>query len=512
MKTKILVYISLLIFYNSCVKDSGNYNYSVLTPISIDASSVPATVVKRQLETLVINPSVKQGQDDSNLQYQWILKDNLNVPDPATGVFIDSLISKQKNLNFVLNIPARNYYLLLYVTDKKNGVTEYVKTDLIIQTIAPQGWMVLNGDNTGSDVSIVYNPKVNAGINNFTDDNVLHNLFSKNNDGKKLAGNGKLVWHARGGGGNYLYVFSDDPKGGFRTSSADLKIVGDYTSNFMGMPSTEIGYQGFGVWSYNELLINNGKVYYCSQNSPNAFIPFGVPCFGKDYVAAPYIGINTRGYIYGAFYDSKNRRFLYLNYQQAVLSYVAPSGTAFDMSNVGKDMVFADMGYSNYWYCVMQSPGNPASRMLYVVNLTLSHSTSSGAVNHGAFLYDFSAAEGMKDAKFFTFGSRGPVMYHATESKIYSNAYTGNKVSTLRYDISTNYPGYQITAMQLFKDNVANPTYYSKLLYVGIYNPTTGDGKLLQFETNETDASFVSSSPTVYTGFKKITGMNYKWR
>lgn len=512
MKAKIFLYISVFIFLGSCVKDSGNYDYQELTQISIDATTIPSTIVKKQQETLIINPEVKQGQDDSNLSYEWILKDNLNVPDPATGVFIDSLISTDKNLNFVLDIPARNYYLLLYVKDKTNGVTEYTVSDLIIQTIAPQGWMVLNGDDSGNDVSILYNPKINAGIADFSEDSVQHNIFSQNNDGKKLEGEGSLIFHARGGGGNYLYIFSKGATGGYRTSAADLKIVGDYASNFRDMPVSEINYQGFGTWSYNELLVNDGKVYFCSQNSPSTFIPFGVPSFGQDYVAAPYIGTHNRGYVYGAFYDSKNRRFLYLNYQHAVLEYVSPSGMAFDMTDVGKDMVYAEMGYSNNWYCVMQSPGDPGSKMLYVVNLSVFPSTSSGAKNHGAFLYDFSSADGMTDSKFFAFGNRGPVMYHATDDKIYSNAYSGDKTSELRYDVAANYPGYKITAMKLFNDNVANPVYYSKLLYVGIYNESTKDGKLLQFETNETDASFVSPEPEVYSGFKKISEMNYKWK
>lgn len=502
----IAVMCLLTLLFTSCFEDEGNYDYNDLVPIEIDDSTVPAAIVKPQQEYLKITPTVKQGGSDANLAYEWRLKDNLNVPDPETGEFINMIIGTSKDLDFLLDVPARQYHLLLYVSDKTNGVTESRQIALTVQTIAPQGWMVLSGDDSSCDVSIVVNPKVNANVPGVTDDEVKHNVFSENNEGHRVEGEGAFVWHGVGGGFNYLYVFTKGAHGGYRTSAADLKITGDYVSCFRSMPQEEAGFSGFGSWQANELLVNGKDLYYCSQNSPSVFIPFGVKCFGVDYEASPYIGTNQYGYVYGAFYDTKHKRFLYINYQQTVLQFNPPASGAFDMNNVGKEMVYGEMAYpANFWNCVMQDEGNPATRKLYVVDLNKSvWDQQSG---HGAQIIDLGTATDMASSGHFAFGTRGYVMYHATDTKVYYNNFSGDRTSTLIYDIAADYPGYKTSRIQIFK-NTDNP-FDSKLLFVGIYNETTKEGKLLQFVVNETNGA-IEEDPTVYAGFGRIASMNYK--
>ena len=502
-----IVCLFILPLLSSCFKDNGNYNYKSLVPIEIDDATVPAAIVKKQQEYLVISPSVKQGTNDANLEYEWRLKDNLWMPDPTTGKFIDMVIGTSKDLNFLLDVPTRQYHLLLYVTDKSNGVTEHRQIDLTVQTIAPQGWMVLSGNDTSCDVSIVVNPKVNATLAGFTENSVKHNIFSENNEGRKAEGAPVMVRHGQGGNESYAYIFTKSTSGGYRVSSADLKIVGDYRSNFRNLPAGDVGFEGFGSWSYNELIVNNKDVYYCAQNT-NIHVPFGVKCFGLDYEAAPYIGTHQYGYVYGAFYDSKNKRFLYLNYQQDVLAFNAPASGCFDMNNVGKEMVYGEMGYpSDVWYCIMQDDADSGTRKLYVVDLN--RSTWDQFSSNGERIIDISGATDMTNSKYFAFGTRGYVMYHATDTKIYYNNYNGDAQSSLIYDIATTYPGYQVSRVDIYKYS-GNGAYHSKLLFVGIYNSSTGRGELLQFVVNETNGSLEEPTPEVYSGFGKIASMNYK--
>ncbi len=58
------------------------------------------------------------------------------------------------------------------------------------------------------------------------------------------------------------------------------------------MPDSEINFQGYGQWSYNDLLINGGKLYFVSQ-ATTTFTKFGVPIFGEDYYAEPFIGLRS---------------------------------------------------------------------------------------------------------------------------------------------------------------------------------------------------------------------------
>ena len=104
------------------MKDNGNYDYRTLTPIEIDMGLNSSTVVVRQLGQLKIEPKVSQGGSDENLTYRWQLKDDLWLPDPALGYFIDSLLSTDRVLDITVDLPARDYHLIYYVTDRTNGV------------------------------------------------------------------------------------------------------------------------------------------------------------------------------------------------------------------------------------------------------------------------------------------------------------------------------------------------------------------------------------------------------
>ena len=103
---------AVMLSLSGCVKDNGNYDYRTLTPIEIDMGLNSSTVVARQLERLKIEPKVSQGGSDENLTYRWQLKDNLWVPDPALGYFIDSLLSTDRVLDITVDLPARDYHLI----------------------------------------------------------------------------------------------------------------------------------------------------------------------------------------------------------------------------------------------------------------------------------------------------------------------------------------------------------------------------------------------------------------
>ena len=222
---------AVMLSLSGCVKDNGNYDYRTLTPIEIDMGLNSSTVVARQLERLKIEPKVSQGGSDENLTYRWQLKDNLWVPDPALGYFIDSLLSTDRVLDITVDLPARDYHLILYVTDRTNGVTVNEKLSLRVETIAPQGLMVLHEDREGKgDVSMVMNPEVNAGIEGYSDDYVTHAIFSGNNEGLHPEEGAMIV--APRNGGNHIYLFQTGEKGGYRLSVADMKIVGTYQDCF----------------------------------------------------------------------------------------------------------------------------------------------------------------------------------------------------------------------------------------------------------------------------------------
>ncbi|UKJ08580.1 PKD-like family lipoprotein [Solitalea lacus] len=505
--------MSLSLFWVGCAKDEGNYIYKDVSTNFVDATGMPDVYIAKQND--VVNISLSKVEGSSNdLTYEWKLVTQSYTADPFTGIFVNKQLATTKDLSFKVEDAPGDYYLMLYVKDNANGgVAQIIKKPFTIRSYASPGLMVLHGDNSQSDISILVNSKLYTQYSGA--DYVQANVFSEIN-GKKIAGVGAGITHMTQ---NWVDVFTNNSNGGFRLNQNDLRIMNTYSDMFVvPMASGDVQFQAYDRWSYNELLVNKGDLYFISQPTPNIFNKFGVKCFGQDYVAAPFIGAvggSGAGYnfsYFGAFYDAKNRRFLYVDNNKDVKTFLAPGAAAkFDMRNVGKDMVYAEMGYGSNgprWYCVMQSPNNPATRQLYVCQFNV---MDDG--NRGVDLIDISAANGLSNSKYFAFGSKGNVMYHATDTKIYLNNYAGSKSSTELYDVSTSYAGSVITGMKLFKPPVSIPVHPNdgKILYVTLYNPTTNAGTVLQIDVNEANGAFVGSGAVkAYTGFGKISAISYK--
>ena len=183
------------------------------------------------------------------------------------------------------------------------------------------------------------------------------------------------------------------------------------------------------------------------------------------------------------FFDKLSKRFLYIDYQPAVKAFET-SGAAFDPKKPLEnetEMVYAQMGYpSNFYLALMQQPGDPSVRKLYAIDMNANW-YDTGA-NAGAGLYDLSAAPEIAQASRFAFGTRGPAIFYGTSQKIYRCLYENASTAELLLDVAQEYPGYEISLLWMLNDNLSNATLYGKLLYAGLWNPATGDGKLLQYE------------------------------
>ena len=80
----------------------------------------------------------------------------------------------------------------------------------------------------------------------------------------------------------------------------------------------------------------------------------------------------------------------------------------------------------------------------------------------------------------------------------------------MRYTLPTELTqaGYEISMLYLFK--VSGKENEGKLLYIGVYNSTTEEGKLLECPIVETSGEILKDKVKTYDGFKKITHMAYK--
>ena len=434
MNKNIWILIMGFFLFQACLDDEGNYSYSDLLPIEIDSSKMSNSYRITQLDYLVVDPEVKQGVDDSNLSYEWRIFQESNMPNSETGKVVNDVVGQERKLNYKVTTPPGEYTLSFTVTDKQNGVSEVISRKLYVESFASVGLMVMHGDADSTDVSILVNDRI---VSDATMDGVKHNIFSITN-GRRAVGAPGMVAYVNNT--HNVYVYTKGNAGGFRTRGSDLEVLDTYAEMFTEpLESSNIDFQGYNSWLYNDLLVNGGKVYFAGQ-ATTTFTKFGVPVFGVEYYAEPFIGIQERGYYYGIFYDRLQRRFWYVDSSK----------------------------------------------------------------------YSASGCTYMKDAKAFAVGNRSELLYYATTTEVKQCNFKDGGTSTLRYTLPTELiqAGYEISMLYLFK--VSGKENEGKLLYIGVYNPTTEEGKLLECPIVETSGEILKDKVKTYDGFKKITHMAYK--
>lgn len=500
MNKNIWILIMGFFLFQACLDDEGNYSYSDLLPIEIDSSGIADSYRVTQLNYLVVDPGVKQGADDANLAYEWKIFQSSNMPNTETGKVVNDVVGQERKLNYKVTTPPGEYTLSFTVTDKQNGVSEVLSRKIYIESFAPVGLMVMHGDADSSDVSVLVNNRIVEGVDK---DEVKQNIFYTTN-GRRAAGAPGMVGYVNNT--HNVYVYTKGAGGGFRTRGSDLSVLDVYANMFTEpLESSKIDFQAYNSWSYNDLLINGGKLYFASQ-AETVFTKFGVPIFGMEYYAEPFIGTQERGYYFGIFYDRLQRRFLYIDGQKLLKTFkVAGAAAAFDMNNVGKDMVYAEHGFEKKWYCVMRDPDNTSDHTVYVCDFS---KFDDG--NRGVGKYSASGCTDMKDAKAFAVGNRSDLLYYATATEVKQCNFKDGGTSTPRYTLPDELvqAGYEINMMYLFK--VTGSANEGKLLYVGIYKETTGEGMLLECPIVETSGEILTQQIKTYSGFKKITHMSYK--
>lgn len=149
MKIKHIAYILLMMTtgLSSCVEDEGNNTLSPINEISI--SGIEESYYKiSYVETLTITPEISTsltGTDQSQLEYLWFISTGDAVGDPT-----HTIISKEKNLEYLLDIAPGSYSLYFQVIDKTNGLKWEKRTQLNTLSQFVRGFYLFGDKEDGS--------------------------------------------------------------------------------------------------------------------------------------------------------------------------------------------------------------------------------------------------------------------------------------------------------------------------------------------------------------------------
>ncbi|WP_181998366.1 PKD-like family lipoprotein [Butyricimonas virosa] len=150
MKTIIyqIVFFHLFtLFLGACYDDNGNYDYEEISKITVNGLEKSYSCVAFQ-DTLHLQPAVISSHVGDEIEYLWTL-------NPASGdeITLDT-IGTERVLNFPVNISQGFYDIVLWITNKSNGVSEFHESSLNVVTQFSEGFYFLKDLGQVADIDL----------------------------------------------------------------------------------------------------------------------------------------------------------------------------------------------------------------------------------------------------------------------------------------------------------------------------------------------------------------------
>ncbi|NML22889.1 hypothetical protein HHL16_18565 [Pseudoflavitalea sp. G-6-1-2] len=240
----------------ACYKDKGNYNYDANELITIKGLEKGYSKLS-MIERLQIDPEVSSSMPGAQLEYLWRMYEY-----PIEGVRPKMVtIGTEKKLDYLVENDAREWVLLLTVTNKKTGFAQTFETRLNVATNYTQGWYVLKSDNNQSDIDLFKTPEnIFPGIQ-------IENVFSKVNN-RKLAGNATLLQYynnyknrtsdGKSENVNTLFALTDKDGSAVRLNTmTELRSFGKFFWDYPAVMAPGFLFEG----GYGKYVVNDGSLY-----------------------------------------------------------------------------------------------------------------------------------------------------------------------------------------------------------------------------------------------------------
>lgn len=140
MKTKLYILLFLCggALY-SCYSDKGNYDYREINEVTISGLPEGTETRFKGVDVLQISPVIESTKGDGDYEYTWtaVLQEG-KIDDK-----FEFEIGKERDLDYLIELPLGKYYVYLKVLDKATKVTWRQKFDLDVITATTSGWLVL---------------------------------------------------------------------------------------------------------------------------------------------------------------------------------------------------------------------------------------------------------------------------------------------------------------------------------------------------------------------------------
>lgn len=482
MRRIILGVLGIIMF--SCAKDKGNYDYAEINSVSVKTQDT--AFVLQQMQELIINPVLQETIPNTGdaYTYQWTVYPT--VADPGmSGVQKEQpkpiLLSQEKDLKTVITLSPSDYFLQYDVTNTRTGLKTIKRYLLTVNGAFYEGWLVMSNVNNKVQLSFIRK-----------DDQSFLNPIQQIN-GFELEGKGLGAFSAVIDYMNKVYVFTD--KTSYRFHADDFTLQSSDTDLFTDKLHFTDPFYTVNSINTDQYIINGGHVYATISEF------FGTP--GKYSVAFGGLDVDLFSYFfsgnryYNSFYDNKHKRFVFADYNSRVLKAFSPiAGASYDVSNVGKTMVAADLGMNETYYTVMR---DDAGYYYYGYNPGEASPAESSQV--------IKNSPGIDKATGFAASSALRHLYYTTDQAIYLYDILANSSRKL-YEFPE---GKKIKDIKMYKSKgwgaFKDPLFNSRLV-VGTYNGT--EGEVFFFDLAPTGDIAGGKYVKSFGGFGDIVQLNYR--
>ena len=374
----------------------------------------------------------------------------------------------EKDLKWTCDLEPGTYFLYCKATDPTNGMTGYWQTTQYITVSSPgtqSGLYLLTERDGQTDIEV------------FTSDLMLiysglacHYKYYSSAMGHYLEGKPRFIkgTHTGKASKNGYLVATD--KNLYRLNATGLTTMNTWDNIFYNTPATFNPQTSFYTNSC-DFLLNDGKLYVTYANQTND-CKFSEPIAG-DYEAFPFLMRNTyttwrpvTGAInaWQVLYDQKNKKFR--PYFSGGVS----------MSNFKSTIADAVVDANNV-------PGDV--KAVFIMN-----------------------------AKKFCSNTTGYAFYYYTDKGVYS--FSASSGETVSHQVYACEAGEEVTSIYIYGSAGGGWPTSDCILWIGVWNNSTQDGKLVQFEMDVNYGVPTSmwgpmfgapDNPLITTGWGKIVDM-----
>lgn len=533
-ETKIVGLLVAACFVTACYDDKGNYDYVALNEISVDTVGISTIYTLEQYDSLHIVPELcfTQGPiPEEKLAYKWVIyTDNFSNSESDMEV-----LSTEKELHMQVTQQSKteNYAIMYYITNLEDNTVWQQKYTLIVQPSVVSGIVALHTLNGQSDIDYIATTNAVPGVvENKWLKNILYSTVER-----KLSGNPVSVSTVRqsgqtGSSVNAVYVATDEEF--VKLSGEDFSWVCDVNELFYQRPDVLKPYRVLrdGQIAHTTVLINDDDVHNINNQSSQ----YWNNTFSDALRAESSLGeVSVAPFIYmpdsyltpnlAVFYDTKGKRFVRLpssfNETAKLAPFVTQISTAFDVNNIGKDLIWFGIGYNAHGFALM------TDYTLYRANFNtdefILNPDGSSEINEdindlAVRIYDLSGEPEIQNAKFFDCGEFATLFMYATERDIYVTSIRSTTLRTVK--INNDFPADEkITALMIYNQNVNQMSELASVtgnyLYVATWNGT--EGKIYEFaiarntcEMNNTQGEDKKAPLNIFTGMGKVVDMAVK--